>query len=206
MKSKPHKTTETKEQQNTKTTKTNATTTKPTQHQHYPGCSQRSWRSEIARELNATHSQHLFSVTKPSSPVRTSLLNYSAEKADLIPLCRRTKFCLQFLCTPVFLQSKNFPALTPKWKINWQNQKGTSELKTQTKLFQAQSSISKGSKLKNSLLPGPQKWGHFSAEKPVTWEGASPVDKLIPVCDHPRFELVHKKLVETIQFLPKTLQ
>ena len=26
-----------------------------------------------------------------------------------------------------------------------------------------------------SPLPGPQKWGHFSAEKPVTWEGASPV-------------------------------
>ena len=35
--------------------------------------------------------------------------------------------------------------------------------------------MSKGSKLKKSLLPGPQKWGHFSAEKPVTWEGASPV-------------------------------
>ena len=71
-------------------------------------------RSETARELNATHSQHLFSVTKPSSPVRTSLLNHSAEKADLIPLCRRTKFCLQFLCTPMFPQSKNFPALIPK--------------------------------------------------------------------------------------------
>ena len=202
MKSKPHKTTETKEQQNTKTTKTNATTTKPTQHQQYPGCSQRSWRSETARELNATHSQHLFSVTKPSSPVRTSLLNYSAEKADLIPLCRRTKFCWQFLCTPIFLQSKNFPALTPKWKINWQdldlrndnedkpkcctgNQKGTSELKTQTKLFQAPSSISKGSKLKNSLLPGPQKWWHFSAEKPVTWEGASPVWEPDAFLQHP---------------------
>ena len=149
----------------------------------------------VLKEWNCagtTHSQHLFSVTKPSSPVRTSLLNYSAEKADLIPLCRRTKFCLQFLCTPMFLQSKNFPALTPKRKINWQdldlrndnedkpkcctgNQKGTSELKTQTKLFQAPSSMSKGSKLKKSLLPGPQKWGHFSAEKPVTWEGASPV-------------------------------
>ena len=127
------------------------------------------------------------------------MLNYSAEKADLIPLCRRTKFCLQFLCTPMFLQSKNFPALTPKRKINWQdldlrndnedkpkcctgNQKGTSELKTQTKLFQAPSSMSKGSKLKKSLLPGPQKWGHFSAEKPVTWEGASPVPNFTEYC------------------------
>ena len=105
-------------------------------------------------------------------------------------------------CDPFSYNPKIFQHLHPNEKYNWQdldlrndnedkpkcctgNQKGRSELKTQTKLFQAPSSISKGSKLKNSLLPGPQKWWHFSAEKPVTWEGASPVWEPDAFLQHP---------------------
>ena len=56
---------------------------------------------------------------KALQPVRTSLLNCSAEKADLIPLCRPTKFCLQFLCTPMFLQSKFYIHPNERYGRTW---------------------------------------------------------------------------------------
>ena len=152
MESKPHKTTETKEQQNTKTTKTNATT----------GCSQRSWRGETAPELNATHSQHLFSVTKPSSPVRTSLSNCSAEKADLIPLCRPTKFRLQFLCTPCSY-NPNFSSTYTQMKDKLTGLGPEKRQRRQTKMLHRQSKRNIRAENTNETISGPKQ--HFERKQ-----------------------------------------
>ena len=152
MKSKPHKTTETKEQQNAKTTKTNAAT----------GCSQRSWRGETAPELNATHSQHLFSVTKPSSPVRTSLLNCSAEKGrPSSPCADRLNSAYSFSAHPCSY-NPNFSSTYTQMKDKLTGLGPEKRQRRQTKMLHRQSKRNIRAEDTNETISGPKQ--HFGKE------------------------------------------
>ena len=113
----------------------------------------------VLKEWNCagtTHSQHLFSVTKPSSPVRTSLLNYSAEKADLIPLCRRTKFCLQFLCTPNVPTIQKFSSTYTQTKNKLTGLGPEKRQRRQTKMLHRQSKRNIRAEDTNETISGPK--------------------------------------------------